>query len=282
MTWPMTLAADTIEKVNAGQPASFSWHELVEGRASAPDELLRFLEIRAALDYSELEPGQRATDAIRQAAADLDFASKYQAQPAADRPGADGGRGVRDDQRKCGAQRHRDDCGRARHSVAGAALGAHHFCGVRLPCRRTFHHRRARHADGRYAQSDIGLFCGAVRRSRRRLRTAVQRPLSRRAARDRQSARGALAIGQARRRAVDACGIGDGGRLLLVPADGLQGRFRTRPYRRRRHADRVRHQHHAVAGAIKPAQAAERAVRRSATRCSRRSTVSLPSIACRS
>ena len=80
MTWPMTLAAATIEKVNAGQPASFSWHELVQGRASTPDELLRFLQIRASLDYSELEPGKHATDAIRQAANDLDFASKYQAR----------------------------------------------------------------------------------------------------------------------------------------------------------------------------------------------------------
>ena len=68
MTWPMTLAADTLEKVNAGQPASFSWHELVQGRASTPDDLLRFLQIRASLDYSELEPGKHATDAIRQAA----------------------------------------------------------------------------------------------------------------------------------------------------------------------------------------------------------------------
>jgi hopanoid biosynthesis associated RND transporter like protein HpnN len=79
MTWPMNLAAAAIEKVNAGQPASFSWHELVEGGASAPDQLLRFLQIRASLDYSELEPGERATDAIRQAAKDLGFASKYQA-----------------------------------------------------------------------------------------------------------------------------------------------------------------------------------------------------------
>ncbi|MGB6622202.1 MAG: MMPL family transporter [Xanthobacteraceae bacterium] len=80
MTWPMTLAAGTIEKVNAGQPASFSWHELVQGRASTSGELLRFLQIRASLDYSELEPGKHATDAIRQAAKDLDFASKYQAR----------------------------------------------------------------------------------------------------------------------------------------------------------------------------------------------------------
>ena len=32
------------------------------------------------LDYSELEPGQRATDAIRKAAADLNFAADYQAR----------------------------------------------------------------------------------------------------------------------------------------------------------------------------------------------------------
>lgn len=80
MTWPMTLAADTIEKVSAGQPANFSWYELVQGHAAAPGDLVRFLEIRATLDYSELEPGKRATDAIRKAAADLDLGSKYQAQ----------------------------------------------------------------------------------------------------------------------------------------------------------------------------------------------------------
>jgi hypothetical protein len=80
MSWPLTLAANTFDKVNAGQPASFSWHELVQGRASTPDELLRFLQIRASLDYSELEPGEHATDAIRQAAKELDFASKYQAR----------------------------------------------------------------------------------------------------------------------------------------------------------------------------------------------------------
>jgi uncharacterized protein len=80
MAWPMTLGADAIEKVNAGQPASFSWHELVQGKPSTPDDRLRFLTIRATLDYSELEPGYRATEAIRKAAADLDFASKYQAR----------------------------------------------------------------------------------------------------------------------------------------------------------------------------------------------------------
>lgn len=80
MTWPMTLAADTIEAVNAGRPASFSWRELVQGGRAGHGELLRFLNIRAVLDFSALEPGQKASDAIRQAAKDLDFAGKYQAR----------------------------------------------------------------------------------------------------------------------------------------------------------------------------------------------------------
>ncbi len=80
MQWPMTLASDAIEKVNAGKPASFSWHQMVQGRPATQSELLRFLEIRAALNYSELEPGRHASDAIRKAAADLDIAGKYQAR----------------------------------------------------------------------------------------------------------------------------------------------------------------------------------------------------------
>ncbi len=80
MTWPLTLAANTVEQVNAGKPASFSWKDLGQGKASTPDQLLRFLTIQAALDYSALEPGLRASTAIRKAASDLDFAGKYQAR----------------------------------------------------------------------------------------------------------------------------------------------------------------------------------------------------------
>jgi hopanoid biosynthesis associated RND transporter like protein HpnN len=80
MTWPMTLGAEAIEKVNANQPASFSWHDMVQGHASSAGDKLRFLNIQAKLDYSELEPGMKATDAIRQAATDAGFGSKYQAR----------------------------------------------------------------------------------------------------------------------------------------------------------------------------------------------------------
>ncbi|HWX85540.1 MAG TPA: MMPL family transporter [Xanthobacteraceae bacterium] len=79
MTWPMTLGADAIEKVNAGQPATFSWRDMVQGRASTESERRKFLNIQGVLDYSELEPGLKATDAIRKAAADLNFAGNYQA-----------------------------------------------------------------------------------------------------------------------------------------------------------------------------------------------------------
>jgi uncharacterized protein len=79
MTWPMTLGAAAIEKVNAGQPATFSWRDMVQGRAATPSERRKFLNIQGILDYSELEPGLKATDAIRKAAADLNFAGNYQA-----------------------------------------------------------------------------------------------------------------------------------------------------------------------------------------------------------
>jgi hopanoid biosynthesis associated RND transporter like protein HpnN len=41
---------------------------------------MRFLKIQAVLDYSELEPGLKASNAIRQAAEDLNLASGYQAR----------------------------------------------------------------------------------------------------------------------------------------------------------------------------------------------------------
>ena len=63
--------ADTIENVSAGKPVTFSWHELLNGRTAKADETRRFIEARPILDYSALEPGRKASDAIRQAARNL-------------------------------------------------------------------------------------------------------------------------------------------------------------------------------------------------------------------
>jgi hopanoid biosynthesis associated RND transporter like protein HpnN len=80
MVRPLTMFAQPIEDTLAGRPASFSWRELVNNKAPKPSELRRFIEIGPMLDYGALEPGKMATDAIRQAAADLGFDSGYHAR----------------------------------------------------------------------------------------------------------------------------------------------------------------------------------------------------------
>jgi len=80
MVRPMTLTATTLEDVLAGRPTSFSWQSLMRGQDPAPGDLRRFIEIRPVLDYGALQPGHRATLAIRQAVDDLGLAEDYQAR----------------------------------------------------------------------------------------------------------------------------------------------------------------------------------------------------------
>jgi uncharacterized protein len=76
---PLTLGADTLSRVLAGQPASFSWRVLVQDRPASTEELRRFITVDPKLDFSALEPGRAATNAIRQVAADLKLASDFDA-----------------------------------------------------------------------------------------------------------------------------------------------------------------------------------------------------------
>ncbi|MEJ2375841.1 MAG: MMPL family transporter [Pseudolabrys sp.] len=71
LTGVFNETASTLESVLAGKPAYFSWRELVSGKKPTTGDLRRFIEIHPVLDYSALEPGKKATDAIRQAAASL-------------------------------------------------------------------------------------------------------------------------------------------------------------------------------------------------------------------
>jgi hopanoid biosynthesis associated RND transporter like protein HpnN len=80
MVWPLTRAADTLDQVNANKPASFSWLVLAKGEEPKPGDLTRFLKIQAVLDYSDLQPGLKASNAIRTAVKDLNLASAYQAR----------------------------------------------------------------------------------------------------------------------------------------------------------------------------------------------------------
>src|SRR6202043_264389 len=77
---PMAMASDTVQEALAGRPASFSWRALASGKAPAPEELRRFIEVEPVLDYSALEPGRAASDAIMQKVRELRLDHDYQAR----------------------------------------------------------------------------------------------------------------------------------------------------------------------------------------------------------
>ena len=76
-TRPFDMASDTLDNVIAGRPASFSWRVLTKGKPAQPSELRGIIEVRPVLDYSAIEAGHAASQAIRATAAEI--ASKYQA-----------------------------------------------------------------------------------------------------------------------------------------------------------------------------------------------------------
>ena len=77
---PFNLIAQTVEDINNKGTATFSWRELTSEKGLTDFDKRAFIEFKPVIDYSALEPGKEATDAIRKAAADLDFAGKYQAR----------------------------------------------------------------------------------------------------------------------------------------------------------------------------------------------------------
>jgi hopanoid biosynthesis associated RND transporter like protein HpnN len=77
---PFNLIAQTIEDILNKGSANFSWRELTSSTPLTDSDRRAFIEFKPVIDYSALEPGKEATDAIRKAAADVDFAGKYQAR----------------------------------------------------------------------------------------------------------------------------------------------------------------------------------------------------------
>ena len=77
---PFNLMAQTVEDVLNKGDATFSWRELVSDKPLTDSDKRAFIEFKPILDYEALEPGKTATDAIRQAAKDLDFAGQYGAR----------------------------------------------------------------------------------------------------------------------------------------------------------------------------------------------------------
>ena len=80
MAHTQTMAAETVEAILAGRFATFSWQTLVNGKPAETSDLRRLIEVQPRLDFSALEPGRAATDAIRQAAANQHLAADYGAR----------------------------------------------------------------------------------------------------------------------------------------------------------------------------------------------------------
>ena len=68
---PLDRLASTIEGALAGQPKAMSWRQLLDDREPTVGDLRRIVLVDPHLDYSALEPGAKATKAVRDAAAAL-------------------------------------------------------------------------------------------------------------------------------------------------------------------------------------------------------------------
>jgi hopanoid biosynthesis associated RND transporter like protein HpnN len=71
-------SAQTLEDVVAGRPASFSWRVLAQGHPAEASDLRGIIEVRPVLDFKEVEAGHAASEALRQAAAEV--LPRYQAR----------------------------------------------------------------------------------------------------------------------------------------------------------------------------------------------------------
>ena len=185
---PFNLISQTVEDVLTKGTATFSWRELVSDKPLTDADRRAFIEFKPMLDFKALEPGKDATDAIRQAAVDLNLARRIRRPGAADRPGSDRQRGILDRAGRRDRQRHRHRAGGAVHPLDGAAFVEDHLRGVRQSVHRAVDHHRGRPDDGRIAEPAVDRLRRAVRRPRRRFRHPVQRPLPFGALQERRSA----------------------------------------------------------------------------------------------
>jgi hopanoid biosynthesis associated RND transporter like protein HpnN len=77
---PFNQISQAAEDVLKNGTATFSWRELVSDKPLTDADRRSFIEFKPILDFNALEPGKAATDAIRQAARDLNLAGEYGAR----------------------------------------------------------------------------------------------------------------------------------------------------------------------------------------------------------
>ncbi|CCE00272.1 MMPL family transporter [Bradyrhizobium sp. STM 3809] len=77
---PFDYISQTVETVLDKGDATFSWRQLISDKPLSDSDKRAFIQFKPILDYQALEPGKAATDAIRQAAAELDFPNRFHAR----------------------------------------------------------------------------------------------------------------------------------------------------------------------------------------------------------
>ena len=77
---PFNQVAQTIEDALKNGTTTFSWRQLVSDKPLTDSDRRAFIQFKPKLDFNALEPGKEASDAIRQAAKDIDLAGKYDAR----------------------------------------------------------------------------------------------------------------------------------------------------------------------------------------------------------
>jgi hopanoid biosynthesis associated RND transporter like protein HpnN len=77
LAWPLSLADHTLSDVLAGKPATFSWQKLLQGQPPSTKQLRHLIAVQPKLDFAELQPGRKAEQGMRHAAADLDLKGRF-------------------------------------------------------------------------------------------------------------------------------------------------------------------------------------------------------------
>lgn len=80
LTRPLNQVADSVEQILKTGNGTFSWRQLTSSDPLTPSDRRTLITIQSVLDFQALEPGKVATDAIRQAAVDLNLEKDYQAR----------------------------------------------------------------------------------------------------------------------------------------------------------------------------------------------------------
>ena len=256
MSRPLSMAATTLEDALAGRPASFSWQAMLNGQKTGTNDTRRLIEVRPVLNFAALQPGEAASQAIRQAASDLQLAKKYQARvrltgsvPIADEEFAT----VQDG---------------ALVNGIGTIVIVLTILWLALKSARIIIAVFINLFVGLAITAALGLMIvGALNMISVAFAVlfvglgvdfAIQFSVRYRAERHDVPKFG-LGAHESRRKnrcTVDARGRCGGGWLFVVPADRLSRRFRTGADCRRGNADRLRNKYHAIAGTYQRAQSA--------------------------